>query len=71
MAKIHKIQGYIVDIHDEYSKADIEWVIRQYTDLFTKHFKIESADVGKWYDEHPLNYINCKEEECEKYFKDG
>ena len=68
MAKIYKISGYIIEIHDEYNEDSIEFLIEQYSDLFTKHFQVESVDIGEWYDEHPLNYRNSDISECEKYF---
>ena len=68
-SKIYKIQCYVVDIHGEYEENHVKFLIDQYSDLFAKHFKVESADIGEWHDEHPLNYINSPIEECEKYFK--
>lgn len=69
MAKIYKISGYIVDVHDGYDEKYVKWLIEGFSDLSTKHFKVESADIGEWYDEHPLNYRNSDISECEKYFK--
>ena len=68
MAKIYKVTGYVVDFRDEYDEDYIRLLIEQSSDLFTRHFHVESADVGEWYDEHPLNYYNSDISECEKYF---
>ena len=62
MAKIYKISGYIVDANDDFNEDDY--------DISINKFKAESADIGEWYDEHPLNYINCPIEEYEKYFRE-
>ena len=58
MAKIYKISGYVVDVHDECEDWYVKWLIERYSDLTVKHFKVESVDIGEWYDEHPLNYNN-------------
>lgn len=71
MATIYKVQGYIVDLEDTFQCQDLEYAITRYYDCFTKHFSVKSADIGEWYDKHPLNYINCDITECEKYFKEG
>lgn len=69
MAKIYKVTGYVVDFRGEYDEDYIQLLIEQSSDLFTKHFQVESTDVGEWYDEHPLNYRNSDVLECAKYFK--
>ena len=67
-SKIYKISGYIVDINDEYGEDYIRWLLESYSDLTAKHLKIESANIGEWDDDHPLNYRNSDISECEKYF---
>lgn len=69
-SKIYKIQCYVVDVHGEYDENYVNWLIQRYSDLFTHHFKCESADIGEWHDHHPLNYLDCPIGECEKYFKE-
>ena len=69
MAKIYKILGYIIDANDDYNESDLQWLLERY-DLSIKHFQVESADIGEWYDEIPLNYRNSDISECEKYFKE-
>ena len=70
MAKIYKVTGYVVDFRDEYDEDYIQLLIEQSSDLFTRHFHVDSADIGEWYDEHPLNYCNSDISECEKYFSE-
>ena len=73
MAKIFKISAYIVDYLDEFDDnqrvADYLEYITQNDDIILKHPQIESADIGEWHDDHPLNWRCCPKEECEKYFK--
>ena len=68
MAKIYKISGYVIDVNDEWNENELRWFLEN--DVTIKHFKAEDADLGEWYDEHPLNYCNSPIEECEKYFKE-
>lgn len=69
MASLHKISGYLLDIYDVYSKNELEEYIRTWTELTPLHFHSESADIGLFEDDNPLNEINCDLAECEKYFK--
>ena len=72
MAKIIKFSGYLVDPNGCYGHDDIEYVLDRYLyDAVLKSLKIEEVDIGEWYDNHPLNYIDCGVEECEKYFDCG
>ena len=73
MAKIFKIQAYIVDCNDEFKTENrLEdcsmWCTQN--DLNLQHLKIDSADIGDWKDSHPLNYTSCPESEFKKYFKE-
>lgn len=73
MAKLFKIQAYIVDYNDEFNADNVE----EYLDYCTQrhfsldHIKVAEADLGEFYDEHPLNYVDCPEAEFEKYFKEN
>ena len=67
MAKIYKISGYIIDVNEDVNEDDLQWALERY-DFSIKHFKAEAADIGEWYDEHPLNYYKSDISECEKYF---
>ena len=69
-SKLYEIQGYVLDVHGDYDDDYVEYLIERYSDLSAAHFKVESADIGEWHDDHPLNYLNCPIEEYEKYFKE-
>ena len=73
MAKLHKVQFYLLDYNDDfkgaqdlasYLESNIRYGLIEYVDVSTK-------DIGEFYDEHPLNYTNCPEAEFEKYFKEN
>ena len=73
MAKIFKIQAYIVDCNDEFKTEDsledcLIWCTQN--DLNLKHLKIDNADIGDWENDHPLNCTDCPEVEFNKYFKE-
>lgn len=73
MAKLFKIQAYIVDANDEFYTDDrLEDCLIYCTqnDLSLEHLKIQGVDIGKWDDGFPINKINCPEEEFKKYFND-
>ena len=36
--------------------------------MLPRQLHVESADIGVWEDENPLNYHNCDLAECEKWF---
>ena len=67
MAKIHKISGYVVDIDGIFEKHDLENDLGV-RDLLAHHLHVETADIGEWEDEHPLNFDDCDLAECEKWF---
>ena len=70
MSKLFKITTYVVDAADEFATDDrLEDCIIYCTqnDLSLRHTSIESADIGEWDDDHPLNYIDCPKAEFEKY----
>lgn len=74
MAKVFKIQAYIVDCNGEFETEDrledcLVWCTQN--DLNLQHLKINSADIGEWDDDHPLNYFDCPEAEFKKYFKEN
>lgn len=68
MAKIFKIEGYLIDPNGDYNKEDIEVDLDQNFDAIAHHIKVQERDIGEWEDDNPLNYYNCPESECEKYF---
>lgn len=74
MAKLYKIQAYIVDANDEFYPEDrledcLTYCLQNYLSL--DHLKIQTVDLGEWDDDHPLNYIDCPEAEFKKYFKEN
>lgn len=73
MAKLFKIQAYIVDYNDEFDSDNVEEYLNYCTQCHFSldHLKVVETDLGEWYDEHPLNYIDCPEAEFEKYFKEN
>lgn len=74
MAKLFKIEGYLCDPNDmipdeEYLSSYFDNIISN-IDLFAPvPFKIKISNDFEWYDEIDLNYLECKEEDCEKYFE--
>lgn len=68
MSSIHKVIMYIVDIEDDFNENELEYMFDR-TDWWCRYNKVESADIGEWHDEHPLNYTNCPIETHESYFK--
>ena len=74
MAKLFKIQAYIVDPNGEFYTDDhLEDCLIYCTqnDLNLSHLKIKSVDLGEWDDDLPINKFNCPEAEYEKYFKEN
>ena len=73
MAKLHKIQFYLLDYNNDFRTLEKLENYIQYTIRYglPEHIHITSTDLGEWYDEHPLNYIDCPESEYEKYFKEN
>lgn len=68
MAKIYKFSGYIVDVNEEYNENELKYILEG-NDLTIRHFKYDSADIGEWQDDNPLNYYKCDVSEFEKYFE--
>lgn len=70
MAKIFKFSGYFVDPNDMYDAMELQIALEEDYDLIAHHIRVEEADIGEWEDNNPLNYNNCPESECEKYFSE-
>ena len=68
MARILKIEGYIVDPDNSIYDNDIETILRN-NDMITKHFKISEQNIGEWNDNLIINRIDCPKVELERYFK--
>lgn len=73
MAKLFKLTAYLTDIDSSFGEQDLEdyimWRLRD--ELLVDHIHLDCAELGEWYDEHPLNYMDCPEAEYEKYFKEN
>ncbi len=69
MAKIFKFTGYYIDPNGGIDPEDVSLQLQEIgLDVFDHHVRVEEADVDNWYDNHPLNHVDCPIEECEKYF---
>ena len=73
MAKLFKLTAYLVDANDTFDESNLEdyliWRLRDELDI--DHIHLTSADIGPWYDDHPINNYNCPETEYDKYFKEN
>ena len=73
MAKLFKLTSYLVDTNGTFDESNLEdyliWRLRD--ELGVDHIHLSSADIGEWYDDHPINNYNCPEAEYEKYFKEN
>ena len=73
MAKLHKMSAYLVDIEGKFDDSNLEdyliWRLKDELDI--DHIHLTSADIGEWYDDHPINNYNCPEAEYEKYFEEN
>lgn len=67
MAKIHKISGYVVDIDETFDVEDLKYAL-DVMEFFSQQLHVETANIGEWNDDNPLNHLNCDLAECEKYF---
>jgi len=70
MAKLFKLSAYLIDENDAFDEQDLEdyFIWRLSEEFSADHVHLESADIPDWTEDHPLNNINCPEEEYEKYF---
>lgn len=68
--KAYKITLLVID-HDDVGdriKSVIEGQRFPNHCISPRVMDIETADIGEWTDEHPLNYINKQEAEFQKLF---
>lgn len=71
MAKLFKIQAYIVDPNGEFRDSSYleDCLIGDTQNHFNlSHLRVAEIDLGEWDDNHPLNYVKCPESEFKKYF---
>jgi len=72
MAKLFKIQAYIVDPNGEFDTNELADIMEYGPyDIHLRHININEANLGEWDDDLPVNYIDCPEAEFEKYFKEN
>lgn len=72
MAKLHKVEFYLVDWDDEFDSGRI---IIELENLFDPSGSIEmsvlkSKDIEEWDDDHKFNLISTPLEEYEKVFRE-
>lgn len=71
MAKLFKIQAYIVDPNGEFNKYNLANLLEYGPyDIHLRQIEVDGSDIGEWDDDHPLNYCDCPKSEFEKYFKE-
>ena len=69
MARIHKVEFYLVDPNDFYeSEEDVinHAEVRLY-EGWMMHPKCTTSEWFEWHDDIELNFLDCSEESCEKY----
>lgn len=69
MAQIFRISGYLIDPNDNCNKDEITLAVTERLGVCCQQLHIESADIGEWDDENPLNYEDCDLSYCSQYFK--
>ena len=71
MAKLHKIEMYILDIDEHY--GDLQGTIDHINDRLElvelKPFNVQTVDFD-WHDDHKLNYSNATYEDYMGFFPD-
>ena len=71
MAKLFKIEGYIVDPNGEFDTKELADIMEYGPyDIHLRHIAIDEADLGEWDDEIDVNYIDCPKAAFQKYFKE-
>ena len=69
MAKLHKVELYIIDVNDKYSNLnEIMCDIENSTDCSLVPFNAQEVEID-WHDEIDLNYSNCPIENYRNYFE--
>jgi hypothetical protein len=68
MAKIFKINGYLVDPNGDCTSEDILTMFDNADLGFVELTRMEEREF-KWDDSLPINRVGCPESEYEKYFR--
>lgn len=69
-SKIFKFSGYYIDSNALFDVDDVKTRLEEgLADLIAQHIKVESADIGEWDEDNPLNFDDCDIKECEKWFE--
>jgi hypothetical protein len=69
---VYKVEVLIID-HDDLGASEIQTIIEntRYPNhsLSPEVMSIESADIGEWHDDHPLNSYDTTRAEYNRLFK--
>lgn len=70
MARIHKLEFYLVDYNDVYENGDyiLAEIENNLYDGFILNPKTKTSKEFEWDDDIDLNYSDCSKEDCERYF---
>lgn len=69
MAKIYKIEAYIVDANEKFTDGEdlLDTMIERTDCYYPISAKYEEAEF-EWDDDLAINSCNCTEADCEAYF---
>jgi hypothetical protein len=65
--KVHKVTLMVID-HENYGAESVRDQIN--FDTEGRVIKIETAEIGEWLDENPLNFSTTQEAEMRRLFPD-
>lgn len=70
MARVHKVEMYLVDPNDYYNDAEseIECLIDR-SEFYSKFLRIKSSKYFEWDDDIILNKYACTKEDCESFLE--
>lgn len=74
MAKIYKIEAYLIDVVDRLEDEDLKNSVSEYLSskfdciVHENHTSIKESRGFAWDDNLDLNMIDCKKEDYDKYF---
>lgn len=74
MAKLYKIEGYLCDVNGDFKGAEdfkdyLQMIVDRDRLLLPIDFKITESKEIEWHDDIDINYLDCTEEDCKKYFE--